>query len=140
MHGGARGAYITVAVLLILLVITIPVSIWMFIRVSGASITIGPDRLVVRGFLTKTWMFADIRRLGVLQVPVAGGGIGGVIARKKCGGPTAYHLCRINAAGKKSHFMVSQYTRHNEIISRVAASVGLRIEDVKMGALGPKWA
>src|SRR5204862_391414 len=87
----------------------------------------------------KRWTLSRIRRLGVMAMPIYARGIGGMLARKKVGGPEAIHLFAIDDRGKKSGFIVSMYDRSPEIIQRVSAITGRPVETLKVGAFGPKW-
>jgi hypothetical protein len=139
MHRGARFAYTIVGILLVILVITIPFAIWVFIGSARARIELTGSELIARGFYTKRWSLPSLRRLGVLSVPIVARGIGAALARKKCGGDAGIHLCAIDDRGRKLKIMVSMFERYPEIINRVSATVRLPLEEVKMGAFGPKW-
>lgn len=139
MHGGAKGAFYTAGGLCCLLIITIPVGIWFIIKAAGARVELSDTHVVQRGLTTVKIAFADVTRLGILEVAVVGGGIGGAIARKKCGGRTAIHLCTVDARGKNRRFMASMYGNYQEIIDRVAAATGKPVERLSMGVMGPKW-
>jgi hypothetical protein len=139
MHKGARTALNVVGVLLVLLFVTIPFAIWVFVRTAGARIEITGDELIFRNLLGKRWKLASLRRIGVLSVPVIARGIGGTLARKKVGGDHAIHLCAIDDRQKKSNVLISMFERHPEIIQHVAAMTRLQVEEVRSGALGPKW-
>src|SRR5262249_36206813 len=110
-HAGARGALNIAAVLLLLLVVTIPISIRIFVPVAGGRVDITGSELYARALFTKRWSLDKIRRIGVLAVPIYARGIGGVLARRKVGGPNAIHLCFMDDRGKKSSFIVSMYER-----------------------------
>jgi hypothetical protein len=139
MHAGAHTAFNVVGVLLILLFVTIPVAIWVFIRSARGRIEISGSEVILRSLFTRRWTLANIRRLGVLAVPIYARGIGGALARKKVGGKDAIHLCAIDDRGRKSTLLVSMFERYPEIIDHVAAVTRLPVEEVKVGALGPKW-
>jgi hypothetical protein len=138
-HGGARGALTIVGILLVFLVVTIPVSVWIFIRSAMGRIEIAGSQLIARGLFTKRWDLTRIRRLGVLSVPVYARGIGGVLARRKVGGNHAIHLCTIDDRKKKSTVLVSMYERYPDIINQVSMMTRLPVEELKVGAFGPKW-
>lgn len=140
MHAGARTAMNIVGGLLVLLFVTIPFAIYVFVRTAGARIEIAGDELIFRNLTSKRWKLSSLRRLGVLSVPVYARGLGGVLARKKVGGDHAIHLCAIDERGKKMNLLISMYERHPEIVQQVAQLTRLPVEEVKSGAFGPKWA
>src|SRR5262249_48273292 len=119
LHPGARGALNVVGGLLILLVVTIPFAIWIFIRTAGAKIEITADELLFKNLVSKRWRLASLRRIGVLSVPVIARGIGGALARRKVGGNQAIHLCAIDDRGKKLNVLVSMFERFPDIINHV---------------------
>lgn len=139
LHSGAKTALNIVGVLLILLFVTIPFAIFIFVRVAGAKIEITGEEIIFRNILGKSWRLASLRRIGVMSMPMVARGIGGVLARKKVGGDHAIHLCSIDDKGKKATMLVSMFERHPEIIQQVALRTGLHVEEVKSGAFGPKW-
>src|ERR1041385_8551380 len=106
-HKGAKGALYIAGGLLVLLVVTIPISIWIFIRAAGGRIEIAGSQLIARALFSKRWDLTKIRRLGVLSVPIYARGLGGVLARRKVGGNHAIHLCTIDDRKKKSSIIVS---------------------------------
>src|SRR5262244_2493525 len=63
-HKGAKGALNIAGGLLVLLVVTIPISIWIFVRTSIGRIEIAGSQLVARGLFTKRWDLTKVRRLG----------------------------------------------------------------------------
>ena len=139
MHSGARTALNVVGGLLILLVVTIPFAVLVFVRTAGARIEITADELIFRNLMSKRWKLASLRRIGVLAVPVLARGIGGALARKKVGGDKAIHLCSIDDRGRKSSVLISMFERYPEIIQQVANLTRLQVEEVTSGAFGPKW-
>src|SRR6185436_1557557 len=48
-------------------------------------------------------------RVGVLSVPIHARGLGGVLARKKCGGDNGVNLCVMDERGKTRKFLVSMF-------------------------------
>lgn len=139
LHSGAKTALNIVGGLLVLLIVTIPFAIYVFVRTAGARVELTGDQLIFKNLLSKRWKLASLRRLGVLAMPMYARGIGGILARKKVGGDHAIHLCAIDERGKKMSMLVSMFERHQEIIQQVAARTGLPVEEVKSGAFGPKW-
>ncbi len=139
LHGGARGAYMVLGVLLCLLIVGIPFAIWAFIARSRGRVDVRGMEVVSVGFFTRRLDLSRARRLGVLHVPVYARGIGGAIARRKVGGDQAVHLCTMDEQGRKANMLVSMYERFPEIIQYGQRVTGLPLEDVQVGALGPKW-
>lgn len=139
LHSGAKMALNVVGGLLVLLIVTIPFAIFVFVRTAGARVAIAGDELTFRNLFSKKWKLSSLRRLGVLAVPVYARGIGGMLARKKVGGDRAIHICGIDDRGKKMNLLISMFERHQEIINHVAMVTGLPVEEVKSGAFGPKW-
>jgi hypothetical protein len=139
LHAGARSALNIAGGLLVLLVITIPIAILIFMRTAAARIELSPEELVFRNLFSKRVKLGTMRRLGWLSVPVVARGIGGALARRKVGGPAAIHLCSIDERGKKFNVPVSMFERYQEIIQQVSALTRLPVEEVKMGVFGPKW-
>jgi len=129
------------AVLLGVLVLTIPVSIYFILKRNSGRLTIDDRGLDVAGLgLTQArWNFDDIERLGLYSVTLGGGGIGGGIARKMSGGRTAVNLLAKTRSGKTLKFMASRFERSQEIIDRVAAATGKPLETVSQGMTGLKW-
>lgn len=139
MHGGAKLAYNIVGVLLVLLVITIPFAIWVFIGTSRARLELTGNELISRAFLTKRWSLPNLRRLGVVTVPIVARGIGGALARKKVGGREGVNLCAIDDRNRKLKLLVSMYDRYPELINNVSHMTRLPVETLRMGAFGVKW-
>lgn len=138
-HKGAKVALNIVGGLLVILIVTIPMSIWIFVRTSMGRIEIAGSQLIARALFTKRWDLTRIRRLGVLSVPIYARGLGGVLARRKVGGSHAIHLCTIDDRKKKSSIIVSMYERYPDIINQVSMMTRLPVEELKVGAFGPKW-
>ena len=139
LHGGARGAYMVLGVLLCILIVGIPFAIWAFIARSRGRVDVRGMEIVSVGFFTRRLDLSRARRLGVLHVPVYARGIGGAIARRKVGGDQAVHLCTMDEQGRKANMLVSMYERFPEIIQYGQRATGLPLEEVQVGALGPKW-
>ncbi|MBT8493387.1 MAG: PH domain-containing protein [Deltaproteobacteria bacterium] len=139
MSSGAKMAYTVVGVLLCILILTIPVGIYFIIRARGGRVEVTGEGITARGIGTTTIGWADTTRLGVLEVRVVARGIGGWLARKKTGGPTAYHLCACDRSGKTRYFMASSYDGWQNLIQQAAATRQLPLETMSMGWKGPKW-
>jgi|GEM_PF-3103373 len=140
---GTRSAATIMGVLLTVLIITIPFAIYFFLRKNSANVTFdeGGEGLSVKGLglTTSRWEFAELERIGMLNIRVVGGGIGGSIGRKLNGGEVAMNFVAITRGGKKLKFMVSRFEGTEAIIGRVVEATGLPLETVSMGAFGPKW-
>ncbi|MBX7101675.1 MAG: hypothetical protein K1X89_28430 [Myxococcaceae bacterium] len=139
LHKGAKVALNIVGGLLILLCVTIPVSIFVFIRVATAKVTLRRSGLDATLFVTTSIEFDDVARLGLLRVPVVAGGLGGYLARQKVGGSEAVNLVVQTKAGKDKKFIVSQFENWQELVEKVKQSVSVPCEDIKMGMLSWKW-
>jgi hypothetical protein len=139
LHAGARGAYMFVGVLLFILIIGIPFAIWAFIARSRGRMEVQGLEVRSYGFFTRRLDLSRARRIGFLEVPIYARGIGGAIARRKVGGNKAVHLCTMDEQGRKANILVSMYERFPEVIQHAQRVTGLPLEEVKVGALGPKW-
>lgn len=139
-HSGARTAYIITAVLCLFLFVTIPLSIWIFIRLGACKVTVTSTGVNAKGIFSNIDIpFAEVQRLGYLQVPVIARGIGGVIARKKVGGDNATHLCVMDSKGKTRKFMASMYENHHDMFNRVSWATQRPVEQLEVGLVSPKW-
>ena len=141
---GAKSAMVFVAVLLILLVVTIPITIFIFWRLSKAKVVITPEGLTATNVFSSTrFDFADVARLGTFSVAVAkGGGVAGAMAREKTGGDEALHLIVQTKDGKNHSFMVSSYENSQDILDQVEQRLNKPYENVTAGAAGAfnaKW-
>ncbi len=141
LHDGARTALLALGVLLCLLVVSAPYGLWVLSRLRRGRVEITEDEVVANQVmhLEMRVRLSDIRRVGVMIVPVVARGIGGYLARKKCGGRASVNLCLQDASGKTRIFMASMYEHHEEIIQRVAIETGRPLETLTMGFVKPKW-
>lgn len=139
MHKGAKGALRTIGILFCVMIFTIPVGIYVLLRVGRARVEVGPDAVAAFAIGSKRVAIADIVRVGEVRVPLNAHGPADVGARKKCGGDTAIHLAMLTRSGKTVMFMASMYSDHQRMMDSVAARVGKPIELLEMGALKPKW-
>ncbi|GEM_PF-2369813 len=141
LHKGAKGSFIFVGVLLCLLVLTVPLAIWVFFRVGRGKVVVSRSGVEAAGImLTDRFEFSDVARLGILTVPLAGAGIGRVVANIKLGG-LGYGLNVVvqTRAGKTIKFIANQYERHEELIERIKKAVPLPCETIQMGLVSMKW-
>lgn len=140
-HKGARGSLYVVAVLLVILVVTFPLAIYCFFRIGTGKVRVGRTGVRAEGLLLNdAFEFADVARLGLLKVPIGGGGIGGVLANVKLGGlGYGLNVVVLTRGGKTIKFIANQYERHEEMIERIKQAVPLPCEEVQMGMLTLKW-
>ncbi len=129
------------AVLLGLLLITIPIAIWFWLRKDSAYVIISENKIQIRGLALRetTWDFSKIRRLGVMKVAVPKAGLGGTIAKKLSGGSIAVNACAEFEDGTKKYFMVSRFENQDEILTALSTATSLDYEEVTRGMNKPKW-
>jgi len=138
LHQGATSALTIVGVLLCILIITIPVGIYIIVRVRGGRVEVTQEGLVAKAIGTKKFRFSEVNRLGVCHAPVIARGIGGALARKKVGGDEGINMCFM--IGKKTKvFIASMYENHQQMFDQVSQILGKPVEEVKIGALRLKW-
>ena len=140
-HKGAKGALYFVAVLLIVLVITTPFALFMFFRIGRAKVSISKTGVKAEGMmLTDTFEFSDVARFGLLKIPLAGAGIGKVIANAKLAG-LGYGLNVVveTRSGKTIKFIANQYVKHDEMIEKIKQAIPLPCEEISMGMFKMKW-
>ncbi|MGV3622277.1 MAG: hypothetical protein ACO1OB_15780 [Archangium sp.] len=141
IHKNAKTSFIVVGVLLCLLCFTIPVAIWVFIRLGKMKVTLRGDGLeAVGAFLTDTVSWDDVERFGVLHVPVVAGGLGGYFARMKLnhmneGLNVVFRLKN----GKDVKFIANQYDGWEKMFDDIAGRVRAPREEMQMGLLSWKW-
>ncbi len=140
MHGGAKFAYAALGVLLCLLIVTIPLGIWVFVKLARSRVEITSEGLVARGMRTVRMPFAEVSRAGICEMPIDANGFGGFLAKKKCGGDVGVNLCLLDRRGKTRQFIVSMYDQYQDILDRVESALGKPFETVCRGAFGLKWA
>ena len=140
-HKGAKGSLYLAAVLLSLLVVTIPLAIYFFFRIGKAKVAVSKTGVRAEGLmLTNDFEFADVARLGLLKVPFAVRGVGGVVARLKHGGlDYGLNVVVQTRSGYTVKFISNQYVRHEELIEKVKQSVSVPCETVQMGLFSMKW-
>jgi hypothetical protein len=140
MHKGARTSLIVVGVLLLLLCVTIPFGIYIFIRIGTCRVKVGARQLEARGLVTDTINFDEVDRVGVLRVPVVARGIGGALARMKLDNmDEGVNLVFRLKSGKDIKFQANQYERHTELLAHVAKATGKSLETIPMGMFSWKW-
>ncbi len=128
--------FVVAAVLCVLLVITIPVAIFFFIKSRSAALVLDDRGFTVSGLgSTRRWNFDELERLGTLTAHVIGGGP----FVNLNGGATAVNLVARTKAGENLKFMLSRFERWEEILRHVEHATGLPVEAVNSGLRGPAW-
>lgn len=82
IHKLARTSFIILSVLLCILCLTIPVAVFILIRLGSMRVKVTDRGLEARAIVTDTVDFAEVDRFGILTVPVVARGLGGLVARK----------------------------------------------------------
>src|SRR5438477_10572792 len=82
-HKGARTALYAAAGLCLVLVCAAPIGLYFIWRVMKGKVSIDGQRIRADGLMTDEIVFADVDRLGLLNIPLVARGIGGIIARMK---------------------------------------------------------
>jgi hypothetical protein len=141
LHKPGRTSLIITSVLLMILCMTFPVAIYMLVRMGSLRVRVGARGLEAKGwFMTDEVNWDDVERFGVLRVPVVARGLGAVIARMKLNNMNeGVNLVFRLKNGKDVKFIANQYENHEAMIERVAASVRVPKEEIKMGLLSWKW-
>lgn len=131
-----RGALLFSAIVMMLLVLTIPVGIYFLLRRRSAKLSFHKGGFTVQGLgSTQRWQYAELERIGLLSVEI--NGAGPLVALN--GGRVAHNFCARTRAGKKLKFVISRFASYEEVLQRVEQESGLPLESVGMGAFGPSW-
>ena len=140
-HKGAKGALYTAAVLLVLLVFTIPIAIYFFWRIGRAKVTFTETGLEVNDMGSSKFEWNDVARLGLLKIPLAAKGAGGALAQAKLGGLNyGLNVVVQTKNGKNIKFVANQYERHEEMVEKIKQHLShLPCEEIPMGIFGWKW-
>jgi len=140
-HKGARTALYVAAGLCIVLVCAAPVGLYFIWRVMKGKVTIDAQRIRAEGLMTDEIVFADVERLGLLNIPLVARGIGGMLARMKLDNMDhGVNLVARLKNGKNVKFVLNQYENHAQIIERVKqACPSVPMESISMGLLTWKW-
>lgn len=140
-HKGAKGSLYTAAVLLLLLVFTIPIAIYFFWRIGRAKVTFTESGLEVNGLGSSKFDWSDVSRLGLLKIPLHARGVGGALAQAKLGGLNyGLNVVVQTKSGKNIKFIANQYERHDELVEKVKQHLShLPCEEIPMGVFGWKW-
>jgi hypothetical protein len=140
MHAGAKLAFgVSAGLCLLLIVIGWPVGLWFLITLLRGRLIIDRDGVRAASFFNTRIDFTEVERLGLVRMPIIGGGIGGYLARRKCDGPEGISLFARYRSGKERNVLVSLYESPDEILREVQERVGKPIETMEMGLLSPKW-
>jgi hypothetical protein len=139
-HKGARTALIVVGVLLMIMCFTIPVGIWVIYRVLKGGVSLTNSGVTVKGITTDSFEWADVDRLGLLKIPVVARGIGGALANYRLDN-LGYGLNLVVKlkSGKTIKFLLNQFERHADLTERITRASPVKVEELAMGVLGPKW-
>jgi hypothetical protein len=140
-HKGARTSLYVAAALCILLVCAAPIGAYFIWRIGRAKVTIDGVRIRADGLLSDEIVFADVARLGIVNIPMVARGIGGMLARMKLNNMDyGVNLVAKLHSGKNVKFLLNQYENHEQIIERVQqACPSIRIEQIPMGVFTWKW-
>jgi hypothetical protein len=140
-HKGARTSLYIAAALCIILVCAAPIGLYFIYRVSKGKVTIDSQKLRAEGLMTDEIVFADVDRLGVVNIPMVARGIGGMLARMKLDNMDyGVNLVARLKNGKDVKFLVNQYENHQAIIDKVKQALpNVPIETIPMGIFSWKW-
>ena len=141
LHKPGKTANIILAVLLCILCVTVPAAIWLLTRLGKAKAIVRADGLEVIGpFMTDELKFDDVARFGILRVPMAARGLGGLVAAMKLNNMNeGVNLVFKLKSGKEVKFIGNQCENHDGLIEAVTARVRVPREEIKMGILSWKW-
>lgn len=141
LHKSGKTANIILAVLLCILCLTVPVAIYLLTRLGKMKVIVRADGLEAIGpFMTDEVKFDDVDRFGILRVPLAARGLGGVVAAMKLNNMNeGVNLVFKLKSGKEVKFIGNQFENHDALIEAVTARVRVPREDIKMGLLSWKW-
>jgi len=125
------------AFLSVLLVITIPLAIWIWVRLGKARLELDDERLVAYGPMgTFSIALADVERIGTLyrDVPQVRPQV-----REQFGKSVMVLFGFRKRSKKTKHFVVTLYEDPKAIIEGVSQVTGKPVEDLEQGALGLYW-
>jgi hypothetical protein len=132
-HEGAQTALTLIAALCFFLVLPSPVGVWLLSRRSKGKVKISLSEVVAEGLGGRTsFRFDEIARLGLHEVPIVVGGMGGALARRRVGGDKAIYLVARTHSGQTRKVLVSSYENSNEIIRQIS----VRAQKACEGGLG----
>ena len=135
-----RGMMIFAGILMLLLVLTIPFGIWFIVIGVRGRVVLGDEEMAVTHFTTKRIRYADVARLGQMQVAISGQGILGLLlARWIYGASHAQHLIVKDPRGKEWAILTHLYEQTDEILAEIPKRVGKEPEVVTQGLTKRKW-
>lgn len=138
-HAGAKTAFTVVGILLCLLIITIPLAIWIIVASRRARVVVDDAGIRIRMFGSIRLTWDQISRVGLLRIGVQGGGVAGILVKKKVGGDEAVNLCLQDTRGKTRHCIISMYQDWETIVDQIVARTSKNVETLTRGFSGPKW-
>jgi hypothetical protein len=140
-HKGARTSLYIAAGLLIVLICAAPIGFYFIWRVGKGKVSIDGTRIRAEGLLTDEILWADVERLGILKIPLAARGVGGMIANMKLNNMGyGVNLVAKLRNGKNVKFLLNQYENHEQIIEKVKqACPSVKMEEIPMGLFTWKW-
>ena len=140
-HKGARTSLYIAAALCIILVCAAPIGLYFIYRVSKGKVTIDAQKLRAEGLMTDEIVFAEVDRLGVVNIPNVARGIGGMLARMKLDNMDyGVNLVAKLKSGKDVKFLVNQYENHQAIVEKVKQALpNVPMETIPMGIFTWKW-
>ena len=140
-HKGARTSLYIAAALCILIVCAAPIGAYFIWRVMKGKITIDSQKIRAEGLMTDEIVWAEVERIGLLNIPLGGAGIGRMLARMKLDNMDyGVNLVAKLKNGKDVKFLLNQYENHGQIIDKVKqATPNLTMEEIPMGLLSWKW-
>jgi hypothetical protein len=139
MHRGAKTALYIAGGLTCLLIVTIPLGLFIIWRASRGRVELSAEGVTQYGLGSTRIRFSEVQRLGVLSIPIHARGLGGALARKKCGGPNGVNFCAMDRRGKTHKFVASMYENYGEIFERSSQATQRPVETLSMGALKLRW-
>lgn len=140
-HKGARTSLYIAAALCILIVCAAPIGAYFIWRVMKGKITIDSQKIRAEGLMTDEFAWADVDRMGLLNIPMVARGIGGLLARMKLDNMDyGVNLVARLKNGKDVKFLLNQYERHQEIVEKVKLALpNVPMETIPMGIFSWKW-
>ena len=140
LHKPARTSFIILAVLLALLCVTLPLTIYILVRLGSMRVRLTARGLEAKGLTSDEVVFDEVERFGVLRIPMRARGLGGVVANMKLNNMNeGVNLVFLMKNGKTVKFISNQFERHDELIQRVTEAVRVPKETIEMGLLNWKW-
>lgn len=141
MHKGAKTSLYIAGALCILLVCAAPIGLYFIWRTSKGRVLLNRTRIRAEGLMNDEIVFADVERIGLLNIPMVARGIGGMLARIKLDNMDyGVNLVARLKNGKDVKFVLNQYQDHGRIIDRVKEALpALKMEEIPMGVFTWKW-